>query len=101
MSVKQHVPYIEEYINQKRYGGNYYTVFFRDNCSCVLCGSTENLCVHHIDGYAENAPECSAPNRLLTLCRSRHIRVHRCGLQISNELLSGIGYMAGGRGNVC
>lgn len=100
MSVKQHIPLIDPYTNNTRYGGNYYEAFRRDNCRCVLCGSTENLCIHHIDGYNENVPERSSLNRLLTLCRSCHIRVHRCGLQIPDDILSGIGHTAGGQVDV-
>lgn len=91
-STKQHIPYIENWQNEKRYGGNYYTVFMRDNCCCALCGSTKNLCVHHIDGYKENDPESCLPGCLLTLCRSCHIRVHRSGLKIPYDLLFDIGY---------
>lgn len=87
-----HIPYIEDYINKKRYGGNYYDVFRRDKCKCAMCGSTENLCVHHIDGYKEDDPEHSAARCLLTLCRKCHIRIHRSGLRIPYDLLFDIGY---------
>src|SRR5262245_11321958 len=40
---------------------------------CALCPSTKNLDVHHRDeDYQNNAPE-----NLIVLCRSCHLKVHR------------------------
>lgn len=92
---KQHIPYIESYMNEKRYNGNYYKVFNRDNCKCVLCGSIEQLCVHHIDGYDKNKPENSNENKMITLCRQCHSQVHRSGRAIPEDTLKSIGYYDG------
>lgn len=92
---KQHIPYIESYMNEKRYNGNYYKVFNRDNCKCVLCGSIEQLCVHHIDGYDKNKPENSNANKMITLCRQCHSQVHRSGRAIPEDTLKSIGYYDG------
>ena len=89
---KPHIPLIEDYINKKRYGGNYYLVCQRDKYRCALCESTENLCVHHIDGYDEEKPENNAANKMILLCRVCHSQVHRSGLEIPQDLLDAIGY---------
>ena len=86
-----HVPYIEDYSNRTRYGGNYYIVFKRDGCKCAMCGSTDNLCVHHIDGYYVDKPENNEQNKMITLCRSCHSAVHN-GKKIPDELLKSIEY---------
>lgn len=88
---KQHIPYIEDYMNKKRYGGNYYVVINRDKFKCAICGSIENLCVHHIDGYDENKPENNAENKMITLCRKCHSNIHSQGA-IPIDILERIGY---------
>ena len=88
----RHIPLIEDYINLKRYNGNYYIVLQRDRYQCAICHSTDNLCVHHIDGYFEDKPENSEANKMIVLCRSCHMQVHRSGLEISQDLLDAIGY---------
>ena len=88
---KQHVPMIEDYINNKRYGGNYYIVLKRDKFKCACCGSIENLCVHHIDGYDENKPENSNANKMVALCRGCHSNIH-AGMSIPADVLDGIDY---------
>lgn len=87
-----HIPLIEDYNNRTRYGGNYYIVLRRDGGKCAICNGNDTICVHHIDGYDEDKPENNAENKLLTLCRSCHIRVHRSGLEIPSEILEQIGY---------
>ena len=87
-----HVPLCENDKNLRRYGGNYYICFRRDGCRCAICGSNDTLCMHHIDGYDENKPENNAENKMITLCRSCHIRVHRSGLEIPQDVLERIGY---------
>jgi len=39
---------------------------------CAVCGSTENLHIHHIDGNREN----NTAKNLILLCSSCHRRVH-------------------------
>lgn len=90
---KQHIPLIEDHANKERYNGYYYIVLKRDECKCRLCGSIENLCVHHIDGFSEEKPQNSEANKMITLCRSCHIRIHRReGFDIPSDILESIGY---------
>lgn len=88
---KQHIPYIEDYINNKRYNGNYYIVIQRDKFKCALCGSIENLCVHHIDGYDEHDCTKSNENKMITLCRNCHSNIH-AGNKIDEDILNSIDY---------
>ena len=88
----QHIPLIEDYINNKRYNGNYYLVFKRDEMKCAICGKVKNLCVHHIDGFDENKPENSNENKMITLCRECHSQVHSKTLEIPKLKLESIGY---------
>lgn len=88
----QHIPQIEDYANNKRYNGNYYIVFKRDEMKCAICGSIENLCVHHIDGYDENKPHNSDENKMITLCRECHGKVHSGSVDIPMSKLESIGY---------
>lgn len=88
----QHIPMIEDYVNNKRYNGNYYLVFKRDEMKCAICGETENLCVHHIDGYDESKPQNSNENKMITLCRECHSKVHSQSIDIPKLKLESIGY---------
>lgn len=88
---KQHVPLIENHMNQTRYSGNYYIVMQRDHFRCAICGNVENLCVHHIDGYDPEKPENNDESRMITLCRECHSRVH-AGQSVPEDLLESIGY---------
>lgn len=88
---EQHIPYIEDYTNNKRYSGNYYLVIKRDGYRCALCGDTQNLCVHHIDGFDEDKPQNNAVNKMITLCRCCHSNVH-AGWPISEDILNSIQY---------
>lgn len=88
---QQHIPLVEDYSNQKRYGGNYYLVCQRERFKCAICESTENLCVHHIDGYAEDKPENNALNKMVLLCRKCHSIVH-AGTPIPQDVLDRIEY---------
>lgn len=88
---KQHVPFIEDYMNNERYGGNYYIVMKRDGFKCAICGSIEKLCVHHIDGCDEQKPENNADNKMVTLCRTCHSQTH-AGAKIPDDLLDSIDY---------
>lgn len=87
-----HVPFIEDDMNRKRYGGNYYICFKREKCRCAICSSTENLCMHHIDGFDENKPGNNQKNKMLTLCRVCHRQIHAGTLSIPNEILESIDY---------
>ena len=87
----RHIPLCDDATNRHRYGGNYYVVFKRDGCKCSLCDSTENLCVHHIDGYDEYLPQNNEENKMMVLCRKCHSNVHY-GLEIPSHILDRIGY---------
>lgn len=88
---KQHIPYIEDYVNNKRYNGNYYIVMQRDRYKCAICGGIEDLCVHHIDGFDENKPENNSRNKMITLCRKCHSNIHN-GKRIDEDILNSIEY---------
>lgn len=88
---KQHIPFIEDYTNKKRYGGNYYIVMKRDGFKCKICGSIEKLCVHHIDGYDESKPENNAENKMIVTCRHCHSKIHT-GTPIPEDVLDSIDY---------
>ena len=88
---KPNVPKLDDSTNKKRYGGNYYICFKRDGCACALCGSEENLCLHHIDGYDEKKPQNNARNKMITLCRTCHGSVHG-KKKIPDDILEKIGY---------
>lgn len=49
--------------------------------SCEICGSTEELDVHHIDENRKN----NYPINLITLCKSCHARVHSKNLEVAYE----------------
>lgn len=87
----QHIPFIEDNVNSKRYGGNYYIVMKRDKFKCAVCGNIENLCIHHIDGYDENKPENNAENKMIVLCRKCHSQVH-AGVALPDDILQSIDY---------
>lgn len=74
--IGQKIPFIEDYTNRSRYGGNYYVVMQRDRYRCKLCGSTTNLCMHHITGYIKGDKECNKEHNLISLCRTCHANVH-------------------------
>lgn len=48
----------------------------RDNHKCVLCGSTENLQVHHTKYFKNRYAWEYANSTLVTLCRECHQKVH-------------------------
>jgi 5-methylcytosine-specific restriction endonuclease McrA len=65
--------------DNQRFGGNRLKALERDNYTCVLCGSTENIQVHHIDENGRNKPKEEQNNdlsNLTTLCGSCHIKQH-------------------------
>lgn len=58
---------------QKAYRALRHSVLERDGFSCVLCGETENLTVHHVNLN----PESNEMRNLVTLCRKCHEEAHR------------------------
>jgi len=67
---------LERYYKRK-YGGYYHTVIERDGFSCIKCGKSTNLIVHHIDGNGYNSKNPNNDiNNLITLCNSCHGYIH-------------------------
>lgn len=49
-----------------------YLIKERDNFKCVICLSTETLCVHHIKNWAHSPELRFEPTNLVTLCKKCH-----------------------------
>jgi 5-methylcytosine-specific restriction endonuclease McrA len=49
----------------------------RAACMCEVCGSTDQLHVHHIRGWADHPELRLDPDNLMLLCRGCHIDAHR------------------------
>lgn len=54
------------YVDEKRYGGNGMLAWDRAKGVCEFCGTTENLCLHHKNGYSNELKD------LIVLCRQCH-----------------------------
>ena len=57
------------FIDEKRYGGNGKAVWERAQCKCEICGTTNNLCIHHDNGYSNELED------LILVCRSCHRKI--------------------------
>ena len=57
------------FVDEKRYGGNGKKVWERAKCKCELCGSEDNLCIHHNNGYSNEMED------LVLVCRSCHRKI--------------------------
>lgn len=64
------------YVDEKRYGGNGMLAYDLANGKCEICGSEENLCIHHNNGYSNDI------NDLYILCRNCHSKVENKGVDI-------------------
>ena len=60
-----------KFVDNKRYGGNGFLAYQRANGKCEECGSTENLCIHHNNGYSNDIDD------LYILCGKCHAKVER------------------------
>lgn len=49
------------------------------NDCCAVCGSKENLEVHHVQPFHEHPEKELDPKNLITLCRDHHFRVGHLG----------------------
>ena len=58
------------YVDEKRYGGNGMLVLDRAKGKCEICGSDENVVIHHNKEYSND------PNDLICLCAKCHGKVH-------------------------
>lgn len=54
------------YIDNKRYGGNGFLAWEKSQGKCQICGTQENLCLHHKNGYSNKLED------LEVLCRKCH-----------------------------
>lgn len=54
------------YVDEKRYGGNGMYVLDRAQGRCERCGSSENVVIHHLNGYSND------PEDLVCLCSKCH-----------------------------
>jgi len=61
----------QQQLSKRRYGGKHNDVLIRDNYTCQICGSRENIIVHHKKGLKSNNLK-----DLITLCRICHYLVH-------------------------
>lgn len=64
------------YVDEKRYGGNGMLAYDLANGKCEICGSEENLCIHHNNQYSNDIDD------LYILCRSCHSKVEGKGVEI-------------------
>lgn len=80
--------------NPDRFAGNKNFIHKRDGGKCCICGATNRLAVHHIDGYFEDKPENNKANKLILVCNSCHRKIHgkKNPLKIPKEELERIGY---------
>lgn len=63
-----------QYVDEKRYGGNGMLAFDMAGGKCEVCGGTENLCIHHGNGYSNDIKD------LYVLCETCHSREHNGGI---------------------
>jgi len=65
---------------KRRLDGNWYTVMERAEYKCQLCGNTENIRVHHLDGVRERKDGKKQGNNdinnLMVLCEQCHKDIH-------------------------
>ena len=57
------------YVDEKRYGGNAGLALDRAEGRCEMCGETENLVIHHNNGFSNDLDD------LLVLCRKCHAKL--------------------------
>jgi hypothetical protein len=69
-------------VDNKRYGGNGFRALDRSKGKCEICGSEENICIHHKNGYSNELED------LMVVCRSCHRKIESGKIQIGNELES-------------
>ena len=54
------------FIDEKRYGGNGMIAWDLSGGLCKICGCSENLCLHHTNGFSNELDD------LVVLCRKCH-----------------------------
>ena len=63
----------KKYVDEKRYGGNGALAYDRASGKCEDCGTTENLLIHHLNGYSNQLED------LIVLCTKCHGKHHSGG----------------------
>jgi predicted phage replisome organizer len=66
------------FIDEKRYGGNGKLVWERAKGKCEVCGSEENLCIHHNNEYSNKLED------LVLVCRSCHRKIETNKITVGN-----------------
>ena len=52
------------------------SVYKRDKYRCVVCGSTEKICAHHIKTFADYPELRSVVSNGITLCQKHHLETY-------------------------
>jgi ferredoxin len=73
-----------DYINRETFSGNRQLALERDEFKCVMCGSEQNLHIHHKDetgifSVGDKEKINNDLENLITLCASCHRKVHSIG----------------------
>ena len=63
------------YVDEKRYGGNGMFVLDRACGKCEICGSDQNIVIHHKNGFSND------PDDLVCLCAKCHGKIEKGGGQ--------------------
>ena len=58
------------FVDEKRYGGNGKIKLAQANCCCEICGSNENIVIHHKNNYSNDIDD------LQVLCKKCHGKAH-------------------------
>jgi predicted metal-binding protein len=66
-----------------RLGINYKKALERDQFRCAICGSYDNIVVHHLDGNTEH----NSLDNLLTVCKSCHADLHGYTLKFNSPTI--------------
>lgn len=70
----------KRFVDDKRYGGNGMYVLDRAKGICELCGSNDNVVIHHANGYSNDK------NDLICLCSKCHGLAHTQNSQILESI---------------
>lgn len=60
-----------KYVDEKRYGGNGGLAYERAQGKCEVCGSEENLVIHHANGYSNELED------LVVCCKKCHAQLEK------------------------
>lgn len=65
-----------QYVDEKRYGGNGMLAYDLAGGKCEMCGSYDDLLIHHGNGYSNE------PEDLYVLCKTCHGKAHSPSTQV-------------------